>query len=276
MASSSKNVKIGVCDAFYGGLNLGLTKGGVEVKVETATHEVTVDQYGSTPIGELITGRTVSVTVPMAETTLENMVAVTPGATLITDGVKASGKVTVASQAAVGNSVTVAGLTFTFIAANAATAKAGEVRLGGDIPGTAKNLAAAIATSEAPYDATAAAGVVTLTARATGPEYNGAITVAATSANLTKTDITGGVAATTARVDVPTGVGLNLLDFAKTLRLRPRNTTGDYDFVIGRAATPGALNFAYQLENERIFNVEFKGYVDVESGGALFSIGNNV
>lgn len=86
MASDTKNVKLGVCRVTYGGVDLGLTKGGVEVAISTETHEVTVDQYGDAPINEYITSRTCEVTVPMAETTLENAVKVMPGATLITDG----------------------------------------------------------------------------------------------------------------------------------------------------------------------------------------------
>ena len=45
----------------FGGVDLGFTKGGVEVTVETETHEVTVDQMGETPINEYITSRTCTV-----------------------------------------------------------------------------------------------------------------------------------------------------------------------------------------------------------------------
>ncbi len=83
--SNTKNVKLGVCSVTYGGVNLGFTKGGVEVAVETNTHEVTVDQMGETPINEYITSRTCTVTVPLAETTIENLVKIMPGATLVTD-----------------------------------------------------------------------------------------------------------------------------------------------------------------------------------------------
>lgn len=85
MPSSTENVKLGVCTVLFDNVDLGFTKGGVEVTVETSTHEVTVDQMGETPIGELITGRTVTVTVPLAETTLENLVKIMPGAELVTD-----------------------------------------------------------------------------------------------------------------------------------------------------------------------------------------------
>lgn len=87
MTSSTENVKIGVCQVYLNGVDLGYTKGGVEVQVETETYEVTVDQFGASPINEYIQKRTVKATVPLAETTLENMVAIMPGATLVTDSV---------------------------------------------------------------------------------------------------------------------------------------------------------------------------------------------
>ncbi|MBA8881728.1 hypothetical protein [Phyllobacterium myrsinacearum] len=84
--SSTENVKLGVCTVLFNAEDLGFTKGGVEVEVTTDTHEVTVDQFGDTPIDELVTGRKVTVKVPLAETTLDNLVRIMPGATLIVDG----------------------------------------------------------------------------------------------------------------------------------------------------------------------------------------------
>lgn len=85
MASDVRNVKLGVCNVSYGGVDLGLTKGGVEVSISTETHEVLVDKYGETPVNEFITSRKIEVTVPLAETTLENAIAIMPGATLVVD-----------------------------------------------------------------------------------------------------------------------------------------------------------------------------------------------
>lgn len=90
--SNTQNVKLGVCRVTFGGTDLGFTKGGVEVSVETQTHEVTVDQMGDTPINEYITSRSCTVTVPLAETTLENLVKVMPGATLVTDTTESTKK----------------------------------------------------------------------------------------------------------------------------------------------------------------------------------------
>jgi hypothetical protein len=84
MASDTKNVKLGVCTITYGGVDLGYTQGGVQVSVKTDTHKVNIDQFGKTTVNELIMSRDVSVKVPLAETTLENLVAIMPGATLVT------------------------------------------------------------------------------------------------------------------------------------------------------------------------------------------------
>lgn len=167
--SNTQNVKLGVCRVSFGGEDLGFTKGGVEVTVETSTHEVTVDQMGETPINEYITSRTCTVNVPLAETTLENLVKIMPGATMITD-----------------------------------------------------------ATDD-----------------------------------------------TKRYVEVPTGVGSSLLKVAQPLVLHPvANAEEDKsdDFTIARAATAGALNYSYQLDEERIYTCEFKAYADED--GTLFKIGD--
>jgi hypothetical protein len=169
MASDTKNVKLGVCKVKFDGVDLGYTKGGVEVSVTTETHKVMIDQFGKTPINEYVMGRQVTVKVPLAETTLTNLVAIMPGATLITDGVDPTKKV----------------------------------------------------------------------------------------------------------VNVPTGIGTNLLDIAETLVLHPTglpDSNKAEDFTVFKAATAGALQFAYKLEDERIFNVEFTGYPDAD--GKMFAIGD--
>jgi hypothetical protein len=113
--SSTENVKLGVCNVLFDGVDLGFTKGGVEVEVATSTKEITVDQMGETPIGEVIMGRTVQATVPLAETTLDNLVAVMPGSVLVSDGAKAQGTITFSSAAPVdGDSVTFGGVTYSF------------------------------------------------------------------------------------------------------------------------------------------------------------------
>ncbi len=172
MASDTANVKLGVCSITFNGVDLGYTKGGVEVEVATNTHVVSVDQFGETPINEYVMGRTVKVRCPLAETTLENLVAIMPGATLVTDA--------------------------------------------GD--------------------------------------------------------------ATKKRVDVVVGVGQSLLDSAAALVLHPIANAADAkndDFIVPLAATAGALSFAFKLDEERIFNIEFSGYPDTANGNNLFSVGDD-
>ncbi|UIN38284.1 hypothetical protein [Methylobacterium oryzae] len=171
MASDTKNVKMGVCAVFFGDEDLGYTKGGVSVEVTTDTHEVEIDQFGKSPIDEVIMGRTVTAKVPLAETTIENMVKIMPGAVIVTDK---------------------------------------------DDP-------------------------------------------------------------TKKKVVIPNGVGTSLLKIAKELRFHPKSnaaTDTSDDFVIPLAATAGGLQFAYELENERIYNCTFKGYPDPKDG-TLFYVGDD-
>ncbi len=159
MPSSTQNVKVGVCTVDFGGTNLGFTKGGVSVSVTTETYSVTVDQFGDTAISEIITGRTVTVSTPLAETTLENLVQVMPGATLIGTG---------ASK----------------------------------------------------------------------------------------------------KVEVVDAVSTDLLSISDKLTLHPQalaETDKSEDFVIPYASTPGQIEFAYELNSERVFNCEWKGYPDPTS-----------
>lgn len=169
MPSSTNNVKLGVCTVTYGGTDLGYTKGGVEVEVATETYKVMIDQFGNTPVKEYITARTCVVRVPLAETTLDNLVAIMPGATKV-----------------------------------------------------------------------------------------------------------GGPEPTAARVDVVTNVSADLKAIAQLLVLHPVSAGADLneDFRIPLAATGGAITYAYKLDEERIFNVEFNAYPDDAQGGLLFQIGN--
>ncbi|EAO3291456.1 Ig-like domain-containing protein [Shigella flexneri] len=77
-----KNIKLGACKVSFGGVDLGYTKGGVQVEVATETLKVTVDQLGQTTISELVQGRNITITAPLAESVLKNMVDLMPGSTL--------------------------------------------------------------------------------------------------------------------------------------------------------------------------------------------------
>lgn len=279
MASDTKNVKLGVCSINFDGKDLGYTQGGVEVMVTTDTHEVEVDQFGKTIINEIIMKRDVKVKVPLAETTLENLVAIMPGATLVSDGAKATGTITIATQPTNGQTIIVNGKTITFKTAPTGPA---DVLIGANAAGTATNLAAVLNASVDPAiavaDYSAAASVVTVTygqRGVLGNSFTIATGTAGASVTVSGATLSGGVAVTKARVDVTTGVGTSLLSIAKTLVLHPTaNAATDLsdDFVVPLAATAGALQFSYEVDKERTYPVEFTGYPDGQ--GKLFYVGD--
>jgi hypothetical protein len=289
MASNTKNVKLGVCKILYGGNDLGFTKGGVDVSVETEKYEVNIDQFGVTAINELIQGRDVMVTVPLAETTLENLVAVMPGAVMVqSGGTVASGTITITTNPVAAETILVNGTTVTFRAA--LTGVGVECLIGGSAAVTGANLAAALnASSDAAISAasyTAVGAVVTvkygnaliygLTGSQTvdGNAFTIATGTAAAKVTVSGATLTGGANATSQRVEVSTGTSIDLLEKARELRLHPiskLDADKSEDFVIPLAGTGGGLSFAYKYDEERIFNVEFKGYPD--ANGKLFYVG---
>jgi hypothetical protein len=279
LQSSTRNIKLGVCRAYYDGIDLGLTQGGVEVSVTSETHKVEVDQFGKTPVNEYIMGRVAQAKVPMAEPTLDNLVAIMPGATLTeTGGTKASGTLTItATMPTNGQTVIVNGVTITF---KTVPVTAYDVLIGASATAQATSLVAALNALTDPAIAIAqytnAAGVVTVTYNITGAEGN-AFTLAAGTyvATVSGATLTGGADATSRFVSVGSGVGNDLLATAKELRLHPvgkPNTDRTDDFVMPLSNTAGQLQFAYKLDAERIFNVEFTGYADPVTG-LLFTVG---
>lgn len=161
--SSTKNVKLGPCKVTYGDVDLGLTKGGVEVSITTNKHEVMVDQFGSTAVNDYITGRTGTVKVPMAETDLAKLLVVIPGAKLVTDATTPSKK----------------------------------------------------------------------------------------------------------KLEIPTAVGTSLLESALALVLHPTamaTTDKSDDVTVPLASPAGNIQFSFQVENERVYAIEFQMYPNEETG----------
>lgn len=76
-------LEMGPCDATFKGTALGLTMGGVQVTFGTTVQPVKADQYGESVIDNVINGRTIKVTVPLAERDLTKLTAVFPGSTLV-------------------------------------------------------------------------------------------------------------------------------------------------------------------------------------------------
>lgn len=278
MASSTKNVQLGPCRAFFDGIDLGLTQGGVEVSVKTDTHNVNVDQFGKTVINDLILGRNVMVKCPLAETTLRNLVSIMPGSSLITDGVRAFGSVTFAANPTATTTLTVGGQAFSFQVAKPTTPF--QIQLGATLADTVKNVVDVLNRSSIQpllggVNASAVGGVVTITVADAGTAGNTVTLAASLGGVASGATFTGGVVETRARVETTTGIGIDLLSVARVLRLHPTNKPdGDFsqDFVVYLAATPGALSFAYKVDSERVYNIEFSGYPDAT--GRLFSVGD--
>lgn len=270
MPSNTNNVNVGVCMVIYDGIDLGYTKGGVEVEVSSDTYESNVDQFGKTAISETINKRSIKAKFNLAETTLENLLWTTPGATMVAPGgVKASGTITVATNPTNLQTMILNGVTITF-----KTAATGpyDITIGANAAATAAAINTFINACMDPRIAlvrsTVNAAVVTLTYRIFGTEGNAYSLNAGTAGaalTLSGATLASGAEPTSKRVDVTDAVGTSLLAGAKELRLHPQELPiGDRskDLVIPKAATAGGLNFAYKLEEERVYAVEMTGYPD--------------
>lgn len=282
MTSDTRNVKLGVCKAYFDGVDLGYTKGGVEVSVSTETHKVEIDQFGKSAINESIMGRELRIKVPMAETTVENMVKIMPGATLVqTGGTQASGTITYSLIPTTDDNIVIGGVTLTWKAASPDPLN-NEVLLGGTLAEALTNMRDFINDSTdielAKVTASATGTVLTITYNAYSTEGNTYTISAGTSAGTPSgATLTGGVTSTKVRVDVTSGVGSDLLSIAKELRLHPKalpDNDKSEDFIVPLSATAGALTFAYKLDEERVYNVEFMGYPDIANSDKLFSVGD--
>lgn len=277
MASSTKNVKLGVCRVYYGGVDLGLTKGGVEVAVATETYKTEVDQYGKTIVSERILGRSVSAKCPLVETTIQNMATLMPGAAWVTDGVRASATLTFGAITPT-STATVAGQAFTFYSAGTATNQYA-VKIGSSAQETIDNFVMAFnrarLNTAGNYLIAKQTAPLVVTVQATDPGVNAATIAATAGVTASGAALTGGVAETKSRLEVVVGAGINLLDLAQELRLHPVDKLdSDFseDFVIYKAATPGAMNFAYKIDAERVYQADFTAYPDPTTG-KLFAIG---
>jgi len=88
MPCNTQNVKIGACDIYIDGVNLGLTKGGVVVSISTETKTANDNHFGDILSEELVVGREITVKVPIAETTLENIQKALPATSLTVNSTK--------------------------------------------------------------------------------------------------------------------------------------------------------------------------------------------
>lgn len=72
------NVRLGVCSVTFNGIDLGHTKGGVEVTYEPTHHDITVDKFGETVVEKKLIGEKLMAKVPLAEYTIANLKAAMP------------------------------------------------------------------------------------------------------------------------------------------------------------------------------------------------------
>jgi len=97
------NIKIGACSVTFNAVNLGHTKGGVELSYSPEYTDITADQFGNTPIDKSLTGEIMTVKVPLTESQVANLAVAVPLGTVVgaTDGRLTMGKDAGARLAAV-------------------------------------------------------------------------------------------------------------------------------------------------------------------------------
>ena len=86
--SDATKVRLGLLNVNFNGIDLGFTKGGAEVMFEPEFEDITVDQFGKTPIDKVLVAEKFSVKMPLAEETLANLKVSMPTGTLTTSGGK--------------------------------------------------------------------------------------------------------------------------------------------------------------------------------------------
>jgi hypothetical protein len=88
--------------------------------------------------------------------------------------------------------------------------------------------------------------------------------------------VTDGVTPSKKKVNVGTTTGTSLRSYAQQLVLHPiaqSSGSKNFDFTIPIACPKGEFNFAYKLDEERVYNVEFYALPDL-STGLLYVIGD--
>lgn len=75
------NVKVGACSVTFNNVDLGHTKGGVELSYEPVYHDVSVDKYGETIVEKYLMGEKITAKVPLAEFTIANLKVAMPQGT---------------------------------------------------------------------------------------------------------------------------------------------------------------------------------------------------
>lgn len=84
----SQNFRIGAVKAWFKGRYLGHTLGGATIAYEPDIVDMMADQFGTSPVDKAVKGEKVTVTLPLAEDTIENWADAIPAGTVAggTDG----------------------------------------------------------------------------------------------------------------------------------------------------------------------------------------------
>jgi hypothetical protein len=64
---------LGPCAVYYNNADLGYTQGGVTVKFTEGVADLKSDQFGSEPMDQMVTGMGATITVPLANYTIDNL-----------------------------------------------------------------------------------------------------------------------------------------------------------------------------------------------------------
>lgn len=147
MAVNGISVPIGPAIVEYGEgadmVTFDITKGGIKFQSTTNKQDITVDQYGDTPVKSIMKGRTCECTVPFALQDLEKLSKVVPNSTFAKSGTAPGEKFKLSVNAQSGTDL---------------LASAKKLVIKPTAPGTTANdwvtipLAGAIADSEMTYD----------------------------------------------------------------------------------------------------------------------------
>lgn len=242
MTVNTDKIRLGTCDVTYKGSDLGATKGGVEVEIRTSTYEVKVDQFGETPVKEIITGTMVTVKVPLAETDLARLQTMLPQSVTIAASVTLPTGYTVLGAQSEGDNtipftqgtnIPVVGQSVSF--GTAARYLITAVDIDNDILTISPALAANVSTSQA----------------------------------MTFYNSTGGV-------EIRSGINTDLLAAAGLLKLHPTGkdlSLTEEDFTVFKCAPQPNFSFKYEQGGERIYEVTFKGYPDIAVNGRIAAFG---
>jgi hypothetical protein len=72
------NIRIGICNFVFNGVDLGHTLDGITVEVERNFQDLTVDKYGDTPIDKAVIGHKATIKARFAEPVAELLTRISP------------------------------------------------------------------------------------------------------------------------------------------------------------------------------------------------------